>query len=183
MSLVRMGSRKAEMRLWRLSEAMLADPLLPTMPPSAMLEKLTRHPDDLGHGLDITMGQLRADLKKLKAIRLDVATAAADDLVGEEVMGITAQVAALWPAAMAGDPKANDSITRLRERKAALLGIDRAGKSGPAPTNVSLTVAYVDDWRPKVIAPPDADTIIEARAKQIEAPPDDDPAAPVGARL
>lgn len=183
MELVRLGSKKAEMRLWRLSEAMLRDPLLASMPRHAMLEKLNR-PDHLGgHGLTYTSGTLGNDLKKLRLIWQDVATSAAEDLVGEEVMGITAQIAALWAAAMDGDPRANDSITKLRERKALMLGLDRAGKNPPAPASIKLEVAYVDDWRPKAIAPPDPDNIIEARAKQIEAPPDDDPAAPVGARL
>lgn len=166
--LVKLGSRKAQMRLWQLADAMLSDATLASMPPAAMLEKLTRPIHDGGFGLALTAGTLRADLKKLKAIRVDMATAAADDLMGEEVMGINAQIAALWPAAMAGDWRCNDSITKLRERKAALLGMDRAGKAQPAPTNIKLEVAYVDDWRPKVLPAPEPDSVIEARAIAIE---------------
>jgi hypothetical protein len=67
-----------------------------------------------------------------------------EDIRRIELERYDAQTEALWPAAMMGDPRANDVLLRVSARRAALLGLDAPTKtevSGPNGSPIELADA------------------------------------------
>jgi hypothetical protein len=168
--LVRRGKAAEAARQWALMDIFTLDPSLVYMPPPEQLAVLTRPRHEGGYGLALSQGQLARDLAAIRALHADMGAGVSEELRGQEVLALQKQIAALWPAVLAGESRANESMTKARERLHKLTGLDLDGKDGPRATNIKLEVAYVDDWRPKALPAPAPESIIEARATAIEEP-------------
>lgn len=88
--------------------------------------------------LGISDSTVCRDLKVLSAGWQRQATAAVGEHIAKQDARLEALNAAIWDVAMAGDPQSVDTCLRIMKRKAALLGLDKAGK-------VDLTIHAQED--------------------------------------
>lgn len=89
-----------------------------------------------------------------------------------ELMRLDAMLAELWDKR--ADPRVADSILRISERRAKLLGLDAPTRTDITSDGTRLVIEYVNDWRgaPAITAPwTDSSAAVSEAAELVECRP------------
>ena len=108
--------------------------------------------------LQVSVGYVNGLLKKAREEMVEQNRIDAGTATGEQVGRLDRMIAALTPAAEAGDVKAVSALLAVEDRRAKLLGLDAATRkavdltSGGAPLAYQVTIPVVQRIEPFVAA-------------------------------